>query len=195
MDELKRLGEKLEDLTLLPYDVFPDIDLYMDQVLGYVARKPGSFRDDDRLTSAMVNNYVKAGILPRAKGKKYTHEHLAYLMLISRLKQVLSVKDTGVLLSAVKGDKGDRDFYEGFDRLVGESVEQVRDEIGCSEEDLAAAALRLAVESYLRKVVCESIIDHLAAEYSPPDKKQKSAREKADKGPAKEAAAVGEKKA
>ena len=177
MEEIELLCEKLEDMTLMPYDSFPDIDLYMDQVLGYIARKPGSFRADDKLTSAMVNNYVKAGILPRANGKKYTHEHLVYLLIISRLKQVLSVKDTGAVMSAGKGEKSDRDFYNGFDELIRESVGSIAEKLTSSGEDLASAALRLAAESYICKAACEYIIDCLDEKNPPAEKKQKAPKQ------------------
>ena len=46
---------------------------------------------NDGLT--MVNNYTKSGLVPRADGKKYGREHLAYLTAICILKRVMSAKD------------------------------------------------------------------------------------------------------
>ena len=45
----------------------------------------------------MVNNYIKDGVVPRAEGKRYHAEHLAYLTMVCVLKQVLAVKDAALL--------------------------------------------------------------------------------------------------
>ena len=42
----------------------PDIDLYMDQIVGYMERQHIGFRVSENLTGAMVNNYVKQNIMP-----------------------------------------------------------------------------------------------------------------------------------
>ena len=98
MDELVQLMEQLRTHLPVSWEQFPDFPLYMDQVLSYMDRQVLRFEDDDGLTSAMVNNYTKAGLLPRAEGKKYNQEHLAYLTVICILKRVMSAKDMGVTL-------------------------------------------------------------------------------------------------
>lgn len=59
------------------WESLPDIPLYMDQVVSYLARQLISFGEGDSLTPAMINNYIKDGLLARANGKKYDQEHLA----------------------------------------------------------------------------------------------------------------------
>lgn len=86
MEQIKALINKLIDQTAISYDRLPDIDLYMDQVIEYLSRQSVSSRENDKISSAMINNYIKDGLLPRANDKKYSREHLAYLMMISRLK-------------------------------------------------------------------------------------------------------------
>ena len=71
----------------------------MDQVIEYLKRQCASGTDNDALSGAMINNYIKDKILPRTNDKRYNKEHLAYLIIISRLKQVLPVKDIGIILS------------------------------------------------------------------------------------------------
>ena len=43
----------------------PDIPLYMDQVVGYLSRQTAAFGEGDGLTPAMINNYLKDGLLER----------------------------------------------------------------------------------------------------------------------------------
>ena len=162
MGKVEKLTELADQLKFPDYNGFPDIELYMDQVLDFLTRSKTSLRDDDRLSSAMVNNYIKADVLPRARGKKYSREHLVYLSIILRLKQVLSVKDTGYLIKADKKDKTDEEFYEGFRKLVEECAKELSERALASEEKLPDIAMRLAVESYMCKIASEYIIDNIS---------------------------------
>ena len=78
--------KRLEGCRLPEWDELPDFGLYMDQLVTYVARTfPGiSGRLD--LTSSMINNYVKAGLIDKPTGKKYSREALAQLLMISLMK-------------------------------------------------------------------------------------------------------------
>lgn len=159
-DKIDNMSDLADQLTFPPYDGLPDIELYMDQVLDFLSRSRTSMRED-KLSSAMVNNYIKADILPRARGKKYSREHLVYLAVIIRLKQILSVKDTGALIKACKADKSDEEFFDGFRELVGQSFTDIVEMLKTSEDKAADLALRLAVQSYVYKIASEYFIDNL----------------------------------
>lgn len=50
-----------------PWEAYPNIDLYMDQVLGVIDKQLSVYYRDptDRvMTASMVNNYVKQQLLP-----------------------------------------------------------------------------------------------------------------------------------
>lgn len=161
MDNTEKLKELKEELRFPAYDAFPDIELYMDQVLDFLSRSRSSLRDDDKLSSAMVNNYIKAELLPRARGKKYSREHLVHLAIILRIKQVLSVKDTGKLISAYKQDKSDEELFDGFRDIIGRRIDDIISEVLSADDALADIAMNLAVQSYLSKIGCEYIIDQI----------------------------------
>lgn len=175
---MENYKERINKLKVADYSVYPDIDLYMDQVLAYISRTPVSFRESDSLTSAMVNNYIKDGLIPRAKGKKYSKEHIADLTVIARLKQVFSVKDVGVLLSAVKDNKSAEEFYKLFAGQLEDACEKVSFEIQ-EREELTRLAMNLAVESYINKVACEYLLDSLVS--SDPNTEEKKKKKSADK--------------
>lgn len=162
MSKVEKLRELADQLKFPDYNGFPDIELYMDQVLDFLSRSKTSLRDDDRLSSAMVNNYIKADVLPRARGKKYSREHLVYLSIILRLKQVLSVKDTGYLIKADKQKRTDEEFYESFRNMVDVCAKELSDKALNSDSNLPEIAMRLAVESYLCKIASEYIIDNIS---------------------------------
>ena len=73
----------------------PEIDLYMDQVIvlmeKYLLDNPSS--ETKLITPSMINNYVKLGIMPAPIKKKYSREHLAYLVIICSLKQVMPISN------------------------------------------------------------------------------------------------------
>ena len=98
MENLSELKHILETQRPADWEKLPDISLYMDQVIAYLPRQQIRFGEGEEMTSAMVNNYIKDGLLPRAEGKRYNRTHLAYRTAISALKQVLSVKVMAVLI-------------------------------------------------------------------------------------------------
>ena len=111
MEELQELKNRMENQRPAPWEALPDLSLYMDQVIGYMPRQLIQYGEGERLTSAMVNNYIKDGLMPRAEGKRYARPHLAYLTAICALKQVLPVKDAGLLVAAQEGTARDCLLY------------------------------------------------------------------------------------
>ena len=166
MTNLEQLHNLLSQQRPSMWESLPDLDLYMDQILTYMQRQYIASRKEDQLTSSMINNYIKEGLLARASGKKYSREHLAHLTAISMLKQVLSVKDTGFLVKSSAGELPAEDFYTHFLSLLDERMTDTLKVIP-SENDsklITDAALRLAIESYVSKLACERLLDMLRPE-------------------------------
>ena len=96
MEELEELKRRLEEDRPMVWDSFPDIGLYMDQVISYISRQLISHDGGESLTPAMVNNYIKDGLLPRAEGKKYSKTHLGYLTAVCADEDLItSILDIG----------------------------------------------------------------------------------------------------
>lgn len=95
MDELQKWLDNLEKFKLPRWADLPELDLYRDQLLTLIEKylSPIWIEDGPIVTSSMVNNYVKNGLLPRPIKKRYTKEHLAYLIAITFLKQVVSMNE------------------------------------------------------------------------------------------------------
>ncbi|MQS75369.1 DUF1836 domain-containing protein [Companilactobacillus halodurans] len=95
MDELQSWLNKLEEYRLPRFEELPELELYRDQLLTLVDKYVGPvwLEDGPVVTTSMVNNYVKNGLLPHPVKKRYTREHLAYLIAITFLKQVVSFDD------------------------------------------------------------------------------------------------------
>ena len=151
MHDLNELRQRLQTQRPVPWDQLPDFALYMDQVLSYMDRQVIRFGEDDALTAAMVNNYTKSGLVPRAEGKKYSREQLAYLTAICVLKRVLSAKDIDLLLREELRD--DRQVEEGYaafcaslDNALNLTADEMADRTG--EDSLADSAIHFALLSY-----------------------------------------------
>lgn len=151
MQDLSSLLESLRQQRPVEWAQLPDFALYMDQVLSYMDRQVIRFGEDDALTAAMVNNYTKSGLVPRAEGKKYSREHLAYLTAICVLKRVLSAKDIDLLLREELRD--DRQVEEGYaafcaslDNALNLTADEMADRTG--EDSLADSAIHFALLSY-----------------------------------------------
>ena len=83
---------------------FPEIDLYMDQVMQLFESKLSYTKrnDDDKvLTKTMINNYAKCNLLMKIKNKKYTKNHLILMGLIYNLKGGLSLTDIKTILTPI----------------------------------------------------------------------------------------------
>ncbi|MCI6568029.1 MAG: DUF1836 domain-containing protein [Dysosmobacter sp.] len=181
MDELMEIQERMRSQRPVNWEQLPDFPLYMDQVLSYMDRQILRFEEDDGLTSAMVNNYTKSGLLPRAEGKKYNRTHLAYLTAICVLKRVMSAKDMEMVLSAQLEQRqnvgeGYDQFRDSLDKALNLITEMM--EAYNQPEDIADAAIHFALLAYAAEVASSRYVALLRRQRQPeePKKPQKVSR-------------------
>lgn len=123
MDEARFL-EHIRTLHLPRYDELPAIDLYMDQVLTYIEDhlRPLISPQEKLLTSSMVNNYVKQHVLPTPLRKRYTRDHIAYLIAICLFKRTFSIGDIQQLLSTQSSTHTLERAYDFFCTAMEENL-------------------------------------------------------------------------
>ena len=164
MEELSELKRQLMEQRPDGWDSLPDIPLYMDQVVSYLARQLSGLGEGDALTSAMINNYMKDGLLERAHGKKYDQVHLAYLIAITALKQVMSVREMKVLTTVGReqGEPGKQ--YAYFCRYLDEALADTARhiDVDTTDHDLPKLVLDLALRSYANMIACHQALTVLA---------------------------------
>ena len=164
MDELQNLKDRMRQERPTPWEELPDIALYMDQLISYMPRQLIRFDGGPALTPAMVNNYIKDGLVPRAEGKRYGPAHLGYLTAVVALKQVLSVRDIGALMGAGRAlEKTPPEQYgyfcQALDRALSDTAQAIDPEAG--QSDLAKMALDFAVRSYANQLACQRVLSIL----------------------------------
>lgn len=98
-----RLAERMRALHITRIDEMPRIELYLDQVLTLVTQElefmqvPG----DTTVTGSMVNNYVKQGVIPAPRKKRYTRRHLGALLFVCAFKRVFSIAQVKQLMERI----------------------------------------------------------------------------------------------
>jgi len=158
-------AQKGRELACPEWEQLPAIPLYVDQVLQYLQDSLRFFERDEEdvlLTNSMINNYVKKDVLPHPEKKKYSREHLAALMTVCMLKQVLAIQDIGTLLG---GRPLEPDLYQTFLHAHTGAVHEAcaKLEKSCQAgADLRREALRLAAEANAKRAAAERILYELA---------------------------------
>jgi hypothetical protein len=114
-DRQALFASRLMSFSPIAWELIPDFGLYMDQVVTFVERqcKPLFMEGERVFTPAMVNNYVKFGLVSRPIDKKYGREQLAQLMMICVLKQAASTDGMKALLAPPEGSTMQA-HYEAF---------------------------------------------------------------------------------
>lgn len=159
----------------VPWDRMPEIDLYMDQVITYMDKQLHLFQSKENsklLTSSMINNYVKDGLLPRPNHKKYSREHLAGLLIICILKQVLSIPDISALSQELSLESSTEQLHHIFCEIQKSALQEVcsrvEDTAQQGEAQLKQLAFTLSIEATARRAAAERIL--CALKQDKPDK-------------------------
>lgn len=78
------------------WDEIPDEGLLSSQVTKYINTELGCIlRPEEALTKMMIQNYVKAEVVPKPDGRKYKRNQIAILMVITVFKQIITIKNIG----------------------------------------------------------------------------------------------------
>ncbi|NLI91579.1 MAG: DUF1836 domain-containing protein [Peptococcaceae bacterium] len=149
----------------------PNIDIYMDQLLTFFDTSYGFLRRDPKesvLTKAMINNYVKAGIMDKPLKKKYNQNQVKKLIMIYHLKLVLAIQDIKRLFQGVeKANKLTGEFYQKFLDIEHAAYEELAvryaqiDAQQNNKEVLIHTILSLSTEACARKRLAEKLLDKL----------------------------------
>lgn len=185
IDDLKDLLAQSAEFKQTEWEKLPDIGLYMDQVQTFLDRQLVLYSKNDKeklLTSSMINNYIKDGLIPRAEAKKYSPSHVALLIMIATLKQVLSMQDLKQLLSDLTEPEQIRQLYEQYlakqhldmvstSASVVKSIERAEIEPDQEIAFLSHLALDLSIEARNRTLLSGKILNRLSELH---DKKNKA---------------------
>ena len=104
---------KIDGFRLPRHKEIPAVGLYLDQTVKYI----NSFLQPlgcMEITSSMVSNYVKQGLVNKPVGKLYYEDQIAHLIFITIAKSVLSMEHIALLFKYQQRVYTDQVAYDYF---------------------------------------------------------------------------------
>ena len=168
-ERLREFAREYRDFEATSWDSLPDIELYMEQITGYLNRQLRVQTRQDRedsqvLTSSMINNYVKSGLITRPIQKRYDREQLAQLYMLCSMKQILNIPDAAALIRYLTSKEHPiSEVYDAFvsdQHDINEGVADVLEQVGGvkSEYDLLKIAVGLVLNAAAERLTAELFI-------------------------------------
>ena len=117
--KLRRWEKYLQDYRLPRWEDIPDMGLYMEQVIKllkqYLDYMPPELKEEQFITAATINNYVRKKIMPEPVNRKYYRRQIAFLIMICSLKQSLSIP---TLQTMIPVDMSEEDLKETYTKYA-----------------------------------------------------------------------------
>lgn len=158
-------GDKmLNDISELSYEnkeKIPSIPLYMDQLLMFIDEYFKEFKRNDKekiLTKTMVNNYVKAKLVEAPHKKKYEKQQIKKLMMVYKMKNILSINDTKKYFSINEGIDIDK-MFEDFIKCDEETLKHIN--LVGTKEEKKDMIFKLVIEADIKKRIAEMLLDSI----------------------------------
>ena len=118
--KLRRWEKYLDEYRMPQWEDIPDLGLYMDQVVTLLKRYldylPPELKEEQFITPAAINNYVRKKVMPEPVKKKYYREHIAYLIVICSMKHCLSIPTLQTMIPAGLSSEELRETYTAYIR-------------------------------------------------------------------------------
>ena len=166
------------------WDRLPQIPLYLDQVVGFLESELEGLLSDENektITPSMINNYVKKRVIPPPVKKKYDAGHLARLLAIYTIKQILPINQISKYLNHFVSEENTKEVLEEYchkqdqalccvARRLSEKLESAAEDQ--LEELLRGLVLDFILQANAMRMAAECIIGALPEESK--DKKKRS---------------------
>lgn len=162
------IAASVRDFCLPRYNEIPNVGLYLEQTTKYICEYLAPLGEFS-LTSSMISNYVKKGLIANPVKKQYSREQIAYLFFIAVAKSVLSLDAlTGFIKLQQQTytlPKAYDYFCEEFENLLQFTFE-LKDTIEMSGEDNTdeKRLLFTCIVAAVQKIYLEKCLEAIAGE-------------------------------
>ena len=116
--KLRRWEVYLQNYRLPDWDEIPNFGLYMEQVTAllqeYLDYLPPELKEEQFITAATINNYVRIKVMPEPVKRRYYRVHIAYLIVILTLKHSLSIALIQKLIPMDLSEEQVREIYTSY---------------------------------------------------------------------------------
>jgi hypothetical protein len=168
-ETIKQAAVSLENFRLPRYHEIPNVGLYLEQTGQYINEYlepvlPGC------LTSSMISNYVKKGLISSPVKKQYGREQIAYLLFIAVAKQVLSLD---ALQSFIRVQQKSYSLETAYNYFVAEFENQLQycfelkaspEQVGTDELSNEKRLLYSCIGSVTQKIYLEKCLQIISKE-------------------------------
>lgn len=171
--KLRNWKDYLNAYELPLWENIPDIGLYMEQVIAllkqYLDYLPPELKEEQFITAATINNYVRLKVIPEPVKKKYYRIHIAYLIIVLTLKKGVAISLIQRLVPSDMEKEAIKDFYGKYSDLHKKSCTYFAKEVA----KIAAPILENGQEADIKAsdatelVACSAVISsfsHLLSE-------------------------------
>lgn len=109
----KALAEAMQTFRLPRYEQLPDMGLYLEQTTKYINQSLAPLGCVE-VTSSMIRNYVKMGLVNNPARKQYFADQIAHLICVTILKTVLPLENVHRLFARQQAVYTDETAYDYF---------------------------------------------------------------------------------
>ena len=108
----EKMINTIKNLKLPKYEDIPNVGLYLEQVTKYINDLIEPI--EDSVTSSMLSNYVKKGLVRNAVKKQYSRDNIAYFIFITLAKNIISLDKISRLIQIQKSTYSSEMAYNYF---------------------------------------------------------------------------------
>ncbi len=164
--------KSLKNYSIPTWNELPNLDLYMDQVITLMEEYLSAYKTpvDKLITPSMINNYVKLGVIPKPYKKRYCRIHLAYLIMVCSLKQIMPISEVQKLLPLTLSEEEVEQAFMAFQAEQKQIFQQVTESVILTQQrlsekenttfvDFFQKAVQVALTGNIYKILSELIAD------------------------------------
>ena len=154
----------VSEIHIPRWNELPEFELYMDQVIGLAEKNLGALYIEGKglLTPSMINNYVKSGVLPPPKNKRYNRTHLAILMIVCAMKPVMEISAVSDIIGRSIAASNIENVLDEFARMyeseLSSSIKKAKIAIEASHNDELLSFI--AIENTLKASAARTVAMH-----------------------------------
>ncbi|WP_311408287.1 DUF1836 domain-containing protein [Liquorilactobacillus uvarum] len=161
-DNFKTWLEKFSQFRLPLWTEFPDLELYMDQLVNLGNRYLSPLIESE-ITPSMINSYVKKGLMQRPTKKKYTTSNLAELVVISLLKSIYPLETIRDGIKQSLKNNSVEESYSFFANLFNLTLKKSNLENSTVNfsynEELILLTVQFSIHSVVYKIIGQKLIE------------------------------------
>ena len=158
-EQYEQWEQKLKQVELPLWADLPKFELYMDQLVALVNETLGPI-GIDKVTPAMINNYVKNKAIMAPVKRKYQTMQVADLILISLLKPAFSLETIRHGIDQVTANIYPQQTYDTFIKRLMFSFKNMdsRNSRALEEKNLNDKLMQVAVNVIIDRIQSEKLL-------------------------------------